>query len=118
MNVIVWNCRGTANRGFPNLIKNIRRGRDTNLLILMETHMSGNKATRIIRKLKLDGNFVQDAIGHSGGIWVLWDPFISTVNIISHSNQFVHMQVNGKNQTPWYLTAIYGAPQFAKRQQL
>lgn len=28
------------------------------------------------------------------------------------------MQVNGKNQAPWYLTAVYGAPQWAKRQQL
>lgn len=53
MNVICWNCKGTAGRGFGNLVKDLKKYHDSKLVILMETHTSGVRAAGIIKKLVL-----------------------------------------------------------------
>lgn len=118
MNVISWNCRGTAGKDFVSMVKDLRKFYNTNFIILMETHTSGNRAAGIIKKFGFNGNFVQEACGHSGGIWCLWDQSFWKVDVLNNSPQFVHMRVQWKNDNPWLLTAVYGDPQFACRQQL
>lgn len=58
MTVLCWNCRGTAARGFANLIRDLRYDYRFSSLIPVETHMSGQKATNIIQKIGFDGRFI------------------------------------------------------------
>lgn len=118
MNIVSWNCHGMAGKGFGSMVKDLRRYQDANFVILMETHTSGARAPGIVKKFGLNGSFIQEACGHSGGIWCLWDQTFWKVDVISNSAQFIHMKVQWKNDIPWYLTAVYGAPQYAHRQQL
>lgn len=54
-------------------MRELQKNYDTKLRILMEMHTSGDKASSIIKIISLKGNFIQEAQGHSGGIWCLWD---------------------------------------------
>lgn len=62
--------------------------------------------------------FIQDARGHSGGIWCTWDRSRWTVSVLRASDQCVHMRVQWRSETPWLLTVVYGSPQLPRRQIL
>lgn len=118
MNIICWNCRGTAGKGFGSLMRDLQNKYDTKFCILLETHTSGDKAKSIVRKFGLNGSFIQEAHGFACGIWCLWDQAVWKVKVIRSSSQFVHMEVQWKNDPPSFLTAVYGSPHMARRQQL
>lgn len=69
MNVLCWNYMGTTAQSFSNLIKNLRYDYSFSFLILVEMHMSGNKANNIIQNLNFDGRYIQEATGQASGIW-------------------------------------------------
>ncbi|KAL1316390.1 hypothetical protein AAHE18_15G062500 [Arachis hypogaea] len=118
MNIINWNCRGAGAKSFSYLIRDLRREFDANFLLLFETHLSGDRGKDVRNKLGFDGCFVEEASGHSGGIWALWDSSIWKVDILSHNRQFIHLLVSCNNSTTWLLTAIYGSPQEVNRKLL
>lgn len=118
MNILSWNCRGTAQKGFVNLIKDLRREYHTSFICLMETHTCAKTADRILRRVQLDGQFVVEIRGQAGGIWCLWDPMVWKVNIIGHSDQFVHMMIKWKQTEEWALTVVYGSPHIQPRLSL
>lgn len=91
---------------------------DTSFIILLETHTSGDRAAGIVKRLGFKGSFVKDACGHARGTWCLWNENMWQVDVIRSDNQFVHMKVKWKIDNPWFLTAVYGAPQFTRSQQL
>lgn len=68
MNIICWNCRGTTNKGFVSLVRDMRNSYESKFIILMETHTSGVWAAGIVKRLGLNGSFFQDACVDSGGI--------------------------------------------------
>lgn len=71
MNFITWNCRGVGRRSFPGLIRDLKQKYEAYFIILIETHVSGDKCNNIIRRMGLDGSCISEAQGHSGGIWYL-----------------------------------------------
>lgn len=83
------------------------------LMFLLETHISGQRATNIVKRLGFDGWFLQEAIGHVGGIWCVWDRNQWQVDVLASSNQLVHLKVSKGNQVPWLLTGIYESPHYA-----
>lgn len=89
MNVICWNCRGTASKGFSSLIKNIRSDYSCDLMILAETHTSGSLAKRIANKCALDGQFIIYATCQSGGLWCIWNSNIWKVQVLSSSSRLL-----------------------------
>ncbi|XLU48026.1 hypothetical protein S245_042840 [Arachis hypogaea] len=118
MNFIIWNCRGVGGKGFHTLIRDLKREFEANFIILLETHVSGDRGNKIREKMGFDGVFVEESRGHSGGIWCLWDTNFWQVIVLHHHVQFVHMQVVGKNSVPWIFTAVYGSPQRGQRKEL
>ncbi|RYR46846.1 hypothetical protein Ahy_A07g032688 [Arachis hypogaea] len=69
MNIICWNCRGAGGKGFPTLIRDLRRNYEAHLIILLETHVSGDRGKIIRNKMGFDSCCVEEARGHSGGVW-------------------------------------------------
>ncbi|CAL1354280.1 unnamed protein product [Linum trigynum] len=65
-----------------------------------------------------DKNIVVDAMGFSGGIWVLWKSACFNITEITRSSQLLHVQVKGGNNRQWLLTAIYGNPGLIQRRAL
>jgi exonuclease III len=94
MNIISWNCRGVAGKGFVNLLKDMIQDRNTNFICLMEKHVSENKAKKIIKRTGFSYSFVVDADGQAWGIWCLCNNDVWMVKVLRSSNQYVHMEVS------------------------
>lgn len=118
MNVISWNCRGTGAKGFASLLKDMCKEYDASLVFLLETHSSGDMARRQAKKMGLNGMFIIDSQGQSGGMWCLWNDDNWSILVVDHSEQFIHLKVNWKGTLTWFVTAVYASPQFARRQAL
>ena len=52
-----------------------------------------------------------DPNGFAKGIWVFWDDSEWKVDVISYSNQVVHMKMNDGRGSSWFFSACYGRPQ-------
>lgn len=103
MNILVWNCRGTSQKGFTNLVRDLRKENNTSFVCLMETHSSGKSDDRIIKRMNMDRQFLINARGQVGGIWCFWDPNLWKVEVMQHVEQFVHMKVRWKKSDPCLL---------------
>lgn len=118
MNVISWNCKGTAAKGFSSLIKDMQRNYEAYLIFLLETHSSGEKAQRQARKLGLSGKFIVDSQGQAGGLWCLWDENVWEVMVLNSSEQFVDLKVTWRGAATWFTTIVYANPRLSRRQEL
>lgn len=58
----------TGCKGFIELIRDMH---DTKFIIQMETHAKGERASRIVTQIGLEGLFVHEARGHSRGLWCM-----------------------------------------------
>ncbi|XP_061340990.1 uncharacterized protein LOC133287406 [Gastrolobium bilobum] len=79
--------------------------------------ISRNETTALLMNLMLQV-IIEEAIGFSGGIWVLWDSKKVTVHAISQSSQFVHMKVSLDQSTSFLCTTLYASPQETRRHTL
>ncbi|RYR74412.1 hypothetical protein Ahy_A02g009125 [Arachis hypogaea] len=73
MNIISWNCRNAGGKFFPSLIRDLNREYNSDFIILLETHVSSLRGKTIRDKIGLDGSFIVESQGHSGGIWCLFN---------------------------------------------
>lgn len=118
MNIMCWNCRGTAAKGFAGLIRDLKQAYSAAMIILLETHTSGPTASRIIKRIGFDNKFIQDAHGQSGGIWLLWDSGIWNLSIVNSTAQWIHAEVKILGADSLFITFVYGSPHFVPRQTL
>lgn len=118
MNVISWNCRGIGQKGFVPLIKDISREYDASMIFLLEIHASGDRVKKFVSKTGFDGSYSVDSMGQSGGILALWKTSVWKVQVLNHSNQFLHLEIGWKRESKWLLTVVYGKPQLQARRTL
>lgn len=117
MNIISWNTRGAGNSDFRKAFRDMTRTYKPDLYILIDTRLSGDRATFAISSLSYERYMKVDALGFIGGIWVLWNPsnmIIEPITIAFHEI-YLKLQVNSFT---FLLTAIYTPPNFYHRKQL
>ncbi|XP_016195052.1 uncharacterized protein LOC107636029 [Arachis ipaensis] len=118
MIVKCWNCRGAASESFSRTFLEIVRINKPDIVILLETRCSGEKARKIISKSGFEFYHIEEAVGFSGGIWVMWkDPNI-VISILKSKTQYVHMNVKKDYDEDWFLTAVYASPREVNRREL
>lgn len=117
MNCILWNCRGANKPTFRRSIRYILKKFKTNFLALFETHAGGDKAMKICQNLGFSNSFRVDAVGQSGGIWLLWRDHAGTLTVLESSEQFVHARVEIGIEVI-HLIAVYAAPRVSRRSGL
>ncbi|OMP03577.1 Endonuclease/exonuclease/phosphatase [Corchorus olitorius] len=110
MSILLWNCRGAANPVFRRNVRELIRSHHVDLLIIVEPKVSDAKTDRIIRSLRFDGFTKVDAVGFSGGIWVLWKSFIGLVNVVEKGGQFISIFITDNKGLRWALTVVYASP--------
>ncbi|XP_061337738.1 uncharacterized protein LOC133284682 [Gastrolobium bilobum] len=101
--VCSWNCRGANKKGLTCLIRDIVRKYDIKVLALLETRISGTKATRKIKQMGFDVFHKQDPVGFSGDLWLLWN------------KSDVEWKQTGKEEN---ITLIYTSPRRVERRAL
>ncbi|CAN1177309.1 hypothetical protein LINPERHAP2_LOCUS33031 [Linum perenne] len=91
---------------------------DLEVVLLVEPKISGERAERVCRKLGFEEYVRVEAVGFSGGIWVLWHPSKVTFTSIDQATQFLHLEVHGDTSDKFILTVIYGKPSLREREPL
>ncbi|XVF35202.1 hypothetical protein REPUB_Repub18cG0125100 [Reevesia pubescens] len=71
--------RGAGSGKFRRYVKELIRVNKVDLLIIVEPRVSGNTADKVIRELQFDSFTKVDAVGFSGGLWILWKNSIGSV---------------------------------------
>ena len=71
MNVISWNIRGTVNMAGRRVIKEMVKKYNLDIFIILEPHCQFSRVSGFWRKLGFIPGVLVEAVGHSGGIWVL-----------------------------------------------
>ncbi|CAN1146455.1 hypothetical protein LINPERHAP2_LOCUS15251 [Linum perenne] len=74
--------------------KSYRSNFKLNIVIQVEPRVSGIIADRVCRTLGFEEVRCVEAIGFSGGIWVLWHLCNMSLTVLEQSNQFFHFQGN------------------------
>ncbi|CAA7036501.1 unnamed protein product [Microthlaspi erraticum] len=89
----------------------------TDVLAVFETHAGGDRASEICRGLGFENSFKVDAVGQSGGLWLLWRSGIGDVVIVEESEQFIHARISNGNEV-LHVIAVYAAPTVSRRSGL
>ncbi|KAL8159774.1 hypothetical protein V2J09_001311 [Rumex salicifolius] len=93
INIITWNAQGACSREFLITLKEIVRIHDPTILVLVETRISGSQANKVCRGIGFDGILRAEAIGFSGGIWVLWRKAVVQIEEVHVHRQAVTVEV-------------------------
>ncbi|KAG7579386.1 Ribonuclease H domain [Arabidopsis thaliana x Arabidopsis arenosa] len=117
MNCILWNCRGANKSNFRRSIRYLLKKYETDVLAIFETHAGGNRAAQICHGIGFENSYRVDAVGQSGGLWLLCRSDAGTVEIVEAMDQFIHAKVvNGLDIL--HLIVVYAAPTASRRSGL
>ena len=117
MNIFVWNCNRTSSRRFSITLKDLMCCHKPEILALVETRCSGEHANVVCNNMCFDHLIRVEALGYSGGIWILKNDSV-TLWILKTHPQFIHAEVSSPPNQPWLLTIIYGSPNQSLRKNL
>ncbi|KAJ8451520.1 hypothetical protein Cgig2_018154 [Carnegiea gigantea] len=109
---------GAGSGEFLNTLKEHVRMQRPQIVVLLETHISGVRAEDVCRRIGFGGQYRVDARGFQGGIWVLWLDHQVHLNLTEAHVQFVTVEVKGDGNRGWLFTAVYTSPHFSKRDEL
>ncbi|XP_021829150.1 uncharacterized protein LOC110769479 [Prunus avium] len=113
-----WNARGAVCTKFKNTVMNLIHNHHVDLLFICEPRISGTKAASVVKSLGFSCSEVVDAVGFSGGLWLLWNENKFKVDIIGTHEQAISACITWPGQTPWVFTAVYAKPCSIKRATL
>ena len=97
MNIVIWNCKGASSKGFASLMKDISAEYEASFVVLLETHVSSEKAKKIISRFPFHGS----CKGFSSGIGCIQQQQIWQVDILRVHRHFIHLKMTVNNETPW-----------------
>lgn len=117
-NIFFWNLQGVGNPKFHRVLKEYLRDFDFEVVVLVETRVSGPVADKVIRSVGIPNSHRVEARGFSGGIWVLWKCNIDVVVEINNF-QFIHMKDKFSGLWDWVLfSGVYRSPHWVIRKEL
>lgn len=71
MNILSWNVRGADSANYWRTFRELVNIHHSDVVILIEIHVSGDMKTNIISSLGFQHYVKVDAMGFARGIWVL-----------------------------------------------
>ncbi|XP_031131984.1 uncharacterized protein LOC116033375 [Ipomoea triloba] len=107
---------GAASKSFQRALKQFVRDFTPQIICILEPKISGNQANVICSKFGFEEWLRVEAVGFSGGIWVLWKNCI--LEVLHTHPQFVVLQVQDGQREPWYFATVYGNPNYILKRKL
>lgn len=117
MNIISWNVRSAAGADFRRIFREMIDSYKPDLVILSETRLSGQRAESIISTLGFNNHLKVDAMGFTGGIWVLWPSEAIQVEPISNAFHEMYFKIQ-VHSALFILIALYASLKFSIRKIL
>uniref|UniRef100_A0A2N9FE83 CCHC-type domain-containing protein n=1 Tax=Fagus sylvatica TaxID=28930 RepID=A0A2N9FE83_FAGSY len=119
LNVLTWNCRGVLNPCFRRALLDLLNINDPAILILTETRLGGARAAELAKSFPFDGFLCTNTIGFAGGIWILWKAAAVELELLTSTEQEIHVSAQVKDSNSlWLLSAIYASPRRSERRVL
>ena len=116
MDSIIWNCRGASKPSFQKRVREMVQKHNPAILVVMETHVGGNRVREITERLHFDGAIRSDAVGFASGIWVLWNSDRVNVAHLASTEQEIHFTVKVRiSNVIWLFSTVYASPRYAER---
>ncbi|XP_030964009.1 uncharacterized protein LOC115985181 [Quercus lobata] len=107
---------GASKPSFQKRVKEMVQKYNPDILVVMETRVGVNRAREITERLPFDGAIRSDAVGFTGGIWVLWNSGKVNVAHLASTEQEIHFTVKVLNSNVvWLFSAVYASPRCAER---
>ena len=107
MNIVVWNCRGALNPNFQSHIRELVRCHNPDVLVVMETHIGGDRAEDISDRLPFNNAIHTETMGFAGGIWLMWNVDKVEVVQLAKTEQEIHVEVKVLlSNLSWIFTAM------------
>lgn len=107
--IMFWNCQRVLSQGFRRTFNGLVKNYNPTLVAVFEPRVSDIKADNLIRKSGFARSHRVEAMGFSGGIWLLWKEGLN-VEIVMNHRQFIHFRVSNNSGLISSITAIYASP--------
>lgn len=117
MKIFCWNCQGDASRGFRSALLQFYKDAKPDIVSLLEPRISGDMANKVCQSLGFDNWIRVEAVGFSGGIWVLSKNNMH-MDIITTNPQFVLAKVKQGMHGWFFISFVYGSPTHNLRNKL
>lgn len=117
LSILFWNYQGVSSPSFRRAFKSLISTYKVDMVAVLEPKVSGLQADKFIKLSGFDRSQRVEAVGFSGGIWLLWNERI-TVDIVENHKQFILFKVINMNGGWSWITAVYASPVNALRSQL
>lgn len=118
ISTIVWNCRGMGARTTRLHLKEMIRYHKPAILALLETKVHSSHVLGFLAHLGFTELLAVEAMGYVGGISVLWNDSITSVEVVSMEDQCITVLVKDGLSSHWVLTVVYASPHFPTREFL
>ncbi|TYJ18686.1 hypothetical protein E1A91_A09G140500v1 [Gossypium mustelinum] len=69
--IMVWNYQGARHPNFHRFINEFLRENDLEIMVLIETRISGYKVDRVIKQIRMPFLHKVEVVRFSRGIWLL-----------------------------------------------
>lgn len=92
MFLFIWNCQGAGSRDFLRAAHFYITTHNPMIMALLETKLSGARANEVCKKLKFSNWIRVEAVGYSGGIWIMWKEEVDVTVRCTHP-QFVVLDI-------------------------
>ncbi|XP_019180350.1 PREDICTED: uncharacterized protein LOC109175534 [Ipomoea nil] len=109
------NCQGAASSSFRRTLKFLLRIHKP--FASLNLRCQGAKPMIFVLLLVFSDWCKVEAVGYSGGIWLLWQDSIDIEILYTHP-QFVSFQVAENGSSPRLMSAVYGSPNLSLRKRL
>lgn len=116
--IFSWNCRGATSKDFMREMNEWRRLHKPTIILLIEPKINGSGANKVCRRLGKTHSTRYEAVGFSGGLWVLWDDSRIKVVPLEVDKSFIYAMVTLKNGMKWTLVVVYESPRAAVRRHM
>lgn len=116
MILMTWNCQGAGSKEFLRAAHLLINTHKLDILVLLETKVSGARANEVCKNLRFDSWFRIESIGYSGGIWILVKNPMNIALRYTHP-QFAILDVNEGDRN-WNLVVVYASPDGGLREKL
>ncbi|KAI9094279.1 hypothetical protein K1719_026861 [Acacia pycnantha] len=109
-------CGRVASKSFVAVLRDLKFRYKVDMVVILEPRVSGNSATKIIKSWGFKYSVRVEAVGFSGGIWMLWNFEDIGVDVLVKEEQFIHCRLN-LGPKKMLFSAVYASLCEQRRQQ-
>ncbi|PRQ56922.1 putative endonuclease/exonuclease/phosphatase [Rosa chinensis] len=115
---LFWNARGAGSDNFRSAIADLVKLHSIDVLAICEPRVQFSKACTTLNNLGFNNSRIVEALGFSGGLWLLWNKNKTQVDFIDDNFQPISVKITIPGSPAWMLSVIYASPTHTSRASL